>query len=94
MPVQFLVHNPEDNVGVAVVDIGVPGPAVGGFRDSDGNVEVSVAEPVPLGHKVALRDVAKGAEVIEYGVPIGVATADIGAGQLVHIHNLKGQRWA
>ena len=51
-------------------------------------------EPVPLGHKIALADVPAGGDVVEYGVVIGVATADIAKGQLVHIHNLKGRRWA
>lgn len=94
MSVSFLVHNPEDNVGVAVQDIDGPAPVAGGYRDSDGVVDLAVAEPVPLGHKVALRDIPSGSEVIEYGVAIGRATADIAIGQLVHTHNLKGQRWA
>jgi (2R)-sulfolactate sulfo-lyase subunit alpha len=48
---------------------------------------------VPLGHKIALRDLAAGERVIKYGVPIGVATRDIRAGEHVHVHNLKGERW-
>ena len=41
------------------------------------------------GHKYALFDIKKGEAVIKYGFPIGVATADISRGELVHTHNLK-----
>jgi len=43
---------------------------------------------VPAGHKIALRDIPKGSAVMKYGYPIGVATADIRAGEFVHTHNL------
>ena len=49
------------------------------------NVEVSLEN----GHKYAVRDIAKGENVIKYGNPIGHATADIKKGELVHTHNLK-----
>jgi SAF domain len=41
-----------------------------------------------------LRDIEAGDQVVKYGVAIGLATSDIRAGQHVHVHNLKGQRWA
>jgi (2R)-sulfolactate sulfo-lyase subunit alpha len=94
MAVSFLVHHPQDNVGVAVEDIASPGSAAGGYRDGDGDLRLAVLEPVPLGHKIALDDVPTGGHVVEYGVVIGVATADIAKGQMVHIHNMKGRRWA
>ena len=43
---------------------------------------------VPAGHKIALVDIPQGAAVVKYGYPIGVATADIRAGEFVHTHNL------
>ena len=46
-------------------------------------------DPVaPRGHKVALRPIARGENVIKYGFPIGHATADIAQGEWVHSHNL------
>lgn len=42
----------------------------------------------PRGHKVALRPIAAGEEVIKYGFPIGRATRDIAEGEWVHSHNL------
>lgn len=89
----FLVHAPDDVVGVAVTDI-EPGPDVPGRVQSNGGaLTLEVRDPVPLGHKVALRDLAAGEQVIKYGVPIGRTTRDVGAGEHVHVHNLKGERW-
>ncbi len=89
----FLVHAPEDAVGVAVRDIS-PVPAVRGRVLGGDEILLEVVEAVPLGHKVALRDIPAGERVVEYGLPIGRATRDITAGQHVHVHNLKGERWA
>ena len=88
----FLAHRRDDSVGVAVRDL-APGPADGGSLDGASLGPVDVLDPVPLGHKVALRDVAEGQDVIEYGVRIGTASADIRVGQLVHVHNLRSARW-
>lgn len=94
MSLSFLVHSAADNVGVAVRDIDSPGPVEGGFRHSDTTLGLDVREPIPLGHKVALADVAAGADIVEYGVVIGAATTDIARGAHVHTQNLKGKRWA
>ena len=90
----FLVHAPDDVVGVAVQDI-EPGTAVPGRVQSNGEaLTLDVIDAVPLGHKVALRPLTAGEQVIKYGVAIGRATQDIRAGEHVHVHNLKGERWA
>lgn len=93
MAVSFLVHHSEDNVGVAVQDM-APGEASGGFREGGSDFALPVLGQVPLGHKVALKEVPEGGDVIEYGVIIGVATAAIRRGEHVHVHNLKGRRWS
>lgn len=41
------------------------------------------------GHKYAVRDIAKGEQIIKYGFPIGIASDDIKQGEKVHSHNLK-----
>ena len=55
------------------------------------NVAVAFTEQghIPAGHKIALRDIKKGDQIIKYGYPIGVATADIKKDEHVHVHNLK-----
>ena len=73
----FLHIHPDDNVAVAIREV----PA--------GHVEGGlVCQAVPMGHKVALRDIADGAGIIKYGFPIGHATEAIAAGAHVHSHNM------
>jgi altronate hydrolase len=55
---------------------------------SYGAGEVTPLSDIPMGHKVALRDIKKGEPVIKYGFPIGEATEDIPKGGHVHSHNL------
>lgn len=45
---------------------------------------------VPMGHKIALVAIPRGAPVVKYGAVIGHATAPIAAGEHVHLHNLEG----
>ena len=52
-------------------------------------VLITPREGIPAGHKIALRDIAKGEKVIKYGCPIGTAQSDIRAGEWIHSHNLK-----
>lgn len=88
----FLVHDEGDHVAVAVQDVG-PGPARVRYLDSERRTEIEVVEDVPLGHKVALVDLAEGAVVLEYRTRIGIARSAIARGQLVHVHNVRSARW-
>lgn len=47
---------------------------------------------VPFGFKIAMRDISKGSAIIKYAQIIGRASANIRAGELVHIHNVEGSR--
>ncbi|MBQ9766811.1 MAG: altronate dehydratase [Lachnospiraceae bacterium] len=49
---------------------------------------VVVKEAVARGHKIALRNLMMGENVIKYGNPIGYATKEIEAGEWVHTHNV------
>lgn len=91
-PPDFLAHAEGDSVAVAMRDLS-PGPAGGGYVDGPESVTAQVNEPVQLGHKFALKDIAPGEQVIEYGVPVAVATKAIAAGQHAHVHNLRSIRW-
>jgi (2R)-sulfolactate sulfo-lyase subunit alpha len=87
------VHERSDNVGVATVDIKAGEVAKGLYMDTQAPVEVRVLNDIPLGHKVALRDLKEGDALIKYGHDIGRVMADIKVGEHVHIHNLKTKRW-
>ena len=73
---------PRDMVAVALQ------PLAAGEAVNYGAGEVTPLSDIPMGHKVALRDIKKGEPVIKYGFPIGEATEDIPAGGHVHSHNL------
>ncbi len=53
------------------------------------NEKDNVCVDLASGHKKALCDIEKGANIIKYGYPIGIATADIAKGEAVHSHNMK-----
>lgn len=88
----FLAHCEGDSVAVAVRDI-TAGPAQGDYLRSSETVNLDVLQDIPLGHKVALVDIAEGEDVREYGVRTAIAVADIKKGEYVHVHNVRSARW-
>ena len=81
---QVAVHlRPEDNVAIAARPL-QPGQEF----QFDGAV-FAVSRRVGLGHKIAVRPIAKGEAVRKYGQIIGFASADIAPGDHVHVHNLS-----
>ncbi len=89
-----LMHEVEDDVAVVVADVtaGVEVKTV--TLDGKEIGTVTAVEDIPLGHKIALRDVAEGKEVIKYGRAIGQASQAIAEGAHVHTQNVKSIRWA
>jgi len=49
-------------------------------------------EDIAFGHKLSLRRIRKGEEIIKYGEVIGVASRAIPAGEWVHTHNVDSAR--
>jgi altronate hydrolase len=70
----------EDDVVIARVEIPT------GTLVTKENVRAVVT--IPAGHKLAVRDIAKGKAAHRYNQIIGFATRDIKAGEHVHVHNL------
>jgi altronate dehydratase small subunit len=85
-----MVINEKDNVAVAIVPLksGTIVPLdVQGKRE-----KIKLISTIPMGHKFALREIPKGADVIKYGEPIGETTAAIARGEHVHVHNVNSHR--
>jgi (2R)-sulfolactate sulfo-lyase subunit alpha len=59
----------------------------------DSSFELEARADVPIGHKIALKDLAAGDTAIKYGEDIGKIVGAIGKGEHVHTHNLKTKRW-
>lgn len=94
MAIHFLVHEAGDSVGVVVVEGVKTGQELTGWiMDGDKTLTVKVAHDIPIGHKVALKDLAKDDTLYKYGADIGRVTAPIKVGDHVHVHNLKTKRW-
>jgi (2R)-sulfolactate sulfo-lyase subunit alpha len=92
--VEFIVPYASDNVGVVVVDGVETGRQMTGWvLDSEETPTVQAVEPIPLGHKIALRHINSGEMVVEYGLAIGQSIAGIDKGRHVHVHNVKSRRW-
>ena len=79
----YLKINPADSVVVCLVE-----KKKGDVIEAGGE-RVTLAEDVPAGHKVLLRDVKEGENIIKYGYPIGHARKDLKAGEWVNENNLK-----
>lgn len=80
---RLLLLSPSDNVLVAIRAIEA------GSLLTIGGQAIQVAERIPLGFKVAARDISTGEKIFKHGAPIGSATCDISAGSTVHVHNMK-----
>ncbi|MCB9742533.1 MAG: UxaA family hydrolase [Alphaproteobacteria bacterium] len=90
----FLIHHPGDNVAVIVVEGIRAGQTLSGLQMSTGErVEIEVLDDIPIGHKLALADIAAGQGVVKYGHDIGVTVAAIAKGAHAHVHNVKTRRW-
>ena len=91
---QLLVHNKKDTVGVVVVEGLKAGTSMTCVVTADNSsFRLKSKMDVPIGHKIALVDIKKGATVLKYGQDIGKTVADIKKGEHVHVHNLKTKRW-
>jgi galactarate dehydratase len=72
--------NPADNVAVARLGLSSGSPL------GHGGI---LAAAIPQGHKIAIQPIKQGQVVRKYGQVIGLATADIGIGEHVHVHNME-----
>ncbi|MFN6970076.1 MAG: UxaA family hydrolase, partial [Rheinheimera sp.] len=78
------VH-PRDNVLIALRAIAAGEQLIAPFA------HVTALEDIPAGHKVAITDLAQGAEVRKYGFAIGATTQAVKAGSHIHSHNTATQ---
>ncbi|MGA0542875.1 UxaA family hydrolase [Neotabrizicola sp. VNH66] len=79
----FLLLSDKDNVLVARAN------AADGAVVTLESGAVRLSRAIPMAHKIARRPIAEGEVILKYGMPIGVATAAIAAGDHVHVHNIR-----
>jgi (2R)-sulfolactate sulfo-lyase subunit alpha len=91
---QLLVHNKKDNVGVVVVEgVETGAELLCVITEDNSDFRLTAKQDVPIGHKVALANLANGDTAIKYGTDIGKIIAAVSVGEHVHTHNLKTKRW-
>ena len=83
MQATFLKINPADSVVVCLVE-----KKKNEVIDVDGK-QIVLNQDTPAGHKVLIKDVAEGENIIKYGYPIGHALKPMKAGDWVNENNLK-----
>jgi (2R)-sulfolactate sulfo-lyase subunit alpha len=92
--IHFVVHDEHDSVGVVVQEGVQAGQELTGWiMDQDREIKVRAKNDIPIGHKLAIRELAANDTVIKYGVDIGRAVAALKVGEHAHVHNIKTKRW-
>ncbi len=79
----ILKINQQDNVVVALQAL-----KAGETIQVEGQT-IPVLTDITAGHKIAVKAIAQGEQIIKYGFPIGTAAVNISAGEWVHTHNTK-----
>lgn len=80
---EYLKIHSDDMVAVALK------PLAKGTIVHIGDMDITLMEDIPQGHKFALEDIESGKPVIKYGAAIGIAKERISQGSWVHVHNIK-----
>lgn len=84
-----IVLNRADNVAT-LIDGGRAADAC--TLQGETSASIRLAGDIPFGHKVCIRALATGAEVLKYGQVIGRASRAIAVGEHVHTHNVEAAR--
>jgi altronate hydrolase len=83
---KVLILDERDNIAVCLVDM-----AQGETIEQD-ELQITILNTIPRGHKIATRPIAKGEGIIKYGERMGHAIEPIAIGEHVHVHNILGDR--
>ena len=67
-----IMMHAKDNIAIVMA----PSLAVGSEFTVGGKM-VCAKDELPFAHKVAIKAIPKGGQIVKYGEPVGIATADI-----------------
>lgn len=88
-----LAHKSTDDVAIAVADLKAGEELTIHSLEGGKTHRIKLLEDIPLGHKIALKDLPEGHVVIEYGEKVGRMTKPVKKGGCVHVHNIRTLRW-
>ena len=90
----LIIHDEKDNVAVVVIDKTSKNQKCNGWiMENDKTINVNSTNAIPLGHKIALKDLKEGDTILKYGHDIGKVVKSIKKGEHVHVHNVKTKKW-
>ena len=90
----IIIHDEKDNVGVVViVKVNKNQKCNCWIMENDKSVNIQSITEIPLGHKIAMKDLGPGDTILKYGHDIGKVVKDIKIGDHVHVHNVKTKKW-
>ena len=90
----LIIHDEKDNVGVVVIEKITPNQDCNCWiMENDKSTTIQSKNEIPLGHKIALKDLKEGDTILKYGHDIGKVVASIKKGDHVHVHNVKTKKW-
>ena len=70
--IQFIVHDEDDSVGVVTVEgLKANDTIQGWIMDQDVLIDIKINQDIPIGHKLAIKNLNEDDTVIKYGVDIG-----------------------
>ena len=73
-----IMMHAKDNIAIVMV----PSLAVGSEFTVGGKM-VCAKDELPFAHKVAIKAIPKGGQIVKYGEPVGIATANIAPGDAI-----------
>ena len=79
---RVLVMAADDNVAIAKTDLAAS------MTLQVMGTDITLRDKVLTGHKFAFMPLVKGATIVKYGAPIGIATQHIEPGESMHLHNI------
>jgi len=92
--IHCVLHEEKDSVAVVVVEGITAGQDMNALiLDDDRTITIQANAAIPIGHKVAVRNMEVGDTVMKYGTDIGKVVARIATGDHAHVHNIKTKRW-
>ena len=90
----IIIHDEKDNVGVVVIEkVNKNQKCNCWIMENDKSINIQSINEIPLGHKIAMKDLGPGDTILKYGHDIGKVVKDIKKGDHVHVHNVKTKKW-
>ena len=87
---ELLIMDMNDNIGIIKQAVSKGQQITIQNPELDDLIEVK--EDIPFGFKIAIKDINQEDIIYKFGEPIGMASALISKGEMVHVHNVEGLR--